>query len=111
MSTDPPELPDDEKPNRMEGAPAGVEGPLPPGAPQAIEEDEDLAEMSVADLRAEAELLGVTPTEGSGSGGRVVRADLEEALENAPPSPPAGRPSLQALAEQSAAQIPSREEE
>lgn len=102
---------DDEEPDRMEGAPAETEGPLPPGAPQAMEPEDDVSEMSVADLRAEAVELGVMPDEGSGSGGRVVRADLEEALENAPPPPPPGRPPLRALAEQSAAQIPSPEEE
>lgn len=101
---------EDEEPDRMEGAPAEVEGPLPPGTPQAMEPEEDQP-SSVAELRAEAEALGVMPTEGSGSGGSVVKADIEEALRNAPPPPPAGRPSLRALAEQSAAQIPSREEE
>lgn len=110
MSTDPPDMREDDEPDRMEGAPAEVEGPLPPGAPQAIDDDEEQP-ASVAELRAEAEALGVMPTEGSGSGGRVVRADIEAALENAPPPPPAGRPPLLMVAEQAAAQVLPREEE
>lgn len=100
----------DEEPDRMEGAPAETEGPLPPGAPQAMEAESD-EPASVADLRAEAEALGVMPVEGSGSGGRVVRADLEEALENAPPPPPAGRPPLEVVAGQGSARVLANEEE
>jgi hypothetical protein len=102
---------DDEEPDRMEGAPAEVEGPLLPGAPQAFESEEEDQPSSVAELRVEAEALGVMPTEGSGSGGRVVRADLEEALENAPPAPPVGRPPLEVVAGQGAARAVSQEEE
>ena len=108
-----PRVPDEpDEPDRMEGAPAPSEGPLPPGAPQGAEPVEE-GEKSAAELRAEAEARGVMPDEGSGSGGRVVKEDLERALENAPPEPPVGRPPLSMVAEQAAAQIMpmSREEE
>lgn len=81
----------------MPGGVMPTEGPAMPGG--AVAED---AEPKTADeLREEADAAGVLPTEGSGAGGRVVKADLEAALENAPP---AGRPPLIRLAEQSAAQ-------
>jgi pyruvate dehydrogenase E2 component (dihydrolipoamide acetyltransferase) len=97
--------------DRLEGAPAEVEGPLPPGAPQAEQDDADLEDATVEELRARATELGVMPDEGSGKGGRVVKADLEKALEEAPPAPPAGRPPLAAVAERAAGQIMPREEE
>lgn len=100
--------PDPDEPDRTEGAPAPVEGPLPPGAPVPADEPDD--DASVADLRAEATRRGVMPETGSGSGGRIVRADLEAALEHAPPDPPAGRPPL-ALVAESVAQVPPPESE
>lgn len=86
--------------------PIATEGPMPPGMPEPDESEPKTA----ADLRAEAEQRGVLPDEGSGSGGRVVRADLEAALEHAPPEPPAGRPPLAMVAE-AAAQVPPPESE
>jgi pyruvate/2-oxoglutarate dehydrogenase complex dihydrolipoamide acyltransferase (E2) component len=100
--------PEDPAPDPAAGAPAPEEGPPMPGAPLDAEPEED---KTVADMRAEAEARGVLPEEGSGSGGRVIRADLEAALEGAPPEPPAGRPPLSAVAEQAAAQIMPREGE
>jgi pyruvate/2-oxoglutarate dehydrogenase complex dihydrolipoamide acyltransferase (E2) component len=96
-----------DEPDRMEGAPAPMEGPVPPGV--AIPDDE-ADDASVADLRAEATRRGVMPETGSGSGGRIVRADLEAALEHAPPDPPAGRPPLATVAE-SVAIVPPPESE
>lgn len=78
------------------GAEMPTEGPVMPGG--AVAEDEP---KTAGELREEAEATGVLPAEGSGAGGRVVKADLEAALENAPP---VGRPPLIRLAEQSAAQ-------
>lgn len=96
-----------DEPDRTEGAPAAMEGPLPPGVPVPDDEADD---ASVAELRAEATRRGVLPETGSGSGGRVVRTDLEDALEHAPPDPPAGRPPL-ALVAQAAAMVPPPEDE
>lgn len=97
-----------DEPDRTEGAPAPAEGPLAPGAPAPADEPDD--DATVADLRAEATRRGVMPETGTGSGGRVVRADLEVALEHAPPDPPAGRPPLAMVAE-SVAIIPPPEAE
>lgn len=102
-----PKAPVEGEPDRTEGAPSDMEGPLPPGVPVPDDEDDD---ASVAELRAEATRRGVLPETGSGSGGRVVRADLEAALEHAPPDPPAGRPPL-ALVAQAAAMVPPPEDE
>lgn len=99
-----PRTPEPEPPNPAEGAPAAAEGPAMPGAPPEAGGEPDETKTA-ADLRAEAEARGVLPGEGSGSGGRVVRADLEAALEAAPPEPPVGRPPLSAVAERAAAQV------
>lgn len=96
------------EPDRTEGALAPAEGPLPPGAPVMADDADD--DATVADLRAEATRRGVLPETGTGSGGRVVRADLEDALEHAPPDPPAGRPPLAMVAE-SVAVVPPPEAE
>lgn len=97
-----------DEPDRTEGALSSAEGPVPPGAPAPDDEIDD--DASVADLRAEATRRGVLPETGTGSGGRVIRADLEAALEHAPPDPPAGRPPL-ALVAESAAHVPPPESE
>lgn len=98
-----PRTPDEPEPDREEGAPDVLEGPLPPGAAVVTPDEDD--DQTVAELRAEAERKGVMPTEGSGSGGRVIRADIEAALASAPPDPPAGRPPLAAVAEAAAASL------
>lgn len=98
-----------------------VEGPAPPGidAPPAASLEPavpDPGALSADELRAKTDELGVTPEQGSGASGNVVRADLEAAVKGVPepppiPDPPVGRPPLGAVAEGAAAQLtPMREE-
>lgn len=89
-----------------EGAPSPMEGPPPPGAAPPAE---PALEAPLGELRERAAALGVMPTEGSGSGGAVVKADIVEALASAP-EPPAGRPPLAAVAEKAAEQLLTRED-
>lgn len=97
--------PPEEEPDRTEGAPAESEGPVPPG----VTSDElDVTGKTAAELRDEARARGVLPDEGSGASGAVVRADLEKALESAPPEPPAGRPPLAQVAVAAAASVAPR---
>lgn len=93
-------------------AASGTPAP-PPEPPADTEGDDEYAGIPVDALRDRARALGALPADGTGSGrgGNVVRDDIVEALQSAPPGPPAGRPPLIAVAEQAAAQIQPREEE
>jgi pyruvate/2-oxoglutarate dehydrogenase complex dihydrolipoamide acyltransferase (E2) component len=83
-----------------EGALSPMEQPVPPGGPtdEPAPEDETMQE-----LRARATMLGLTDIEGTGSGGRVTKDDLQAAIDAAPPLTP-GRPPLVLVAQQVGAQ-------
>jgi hypothetical protein len=83
-----------------EGDPVVPDVPAPDAAT-----DTPAAELSVDELKAQADALGVTPDEGSGKDGNVLKADLVEAVENAG-DVIVGRPPLAAVAE-SMAVIPT----
>jgi hypothetical protein len=113
-----PKVPSSDPPESARGAAAApVEGPIPPGidAPPATVPELAVPDPTALDadaLRAKADELGVTPGEGSGAGGGVVRADLETAVEGVPapppiPDPPVGRPPLSWVAESAAGSTPS----
>jgi hypothetical protein len=75
------------------------EGPLPPGVTVTTDET-TLDDLSVDELKAEADRVGATP-EGSGKDGRVLKDDLIDAID-AIPEPPVGRPPLGLVAESAA---------
>jgi hypothetical protein len=84
-----------------EGDPVVADEPQTPGTPTDEPAPE---EMTVSELRAEADRRGVDSVEGSGKGGAVTKADLIEVVSEVPP-PPVGRPPLIDVAEASAATL------
>lgn len=83
--------------------------PIPPGIP---DETSELADLSRAELDAQAAARGldVASLDGSGKDGSVVKEDLVDALAGIP-QPPVGRPSLVALAEAAAITITPQQED
>jgi hypothetical protein len=117
-----PKAPPNQDPADDRAGAAPIEGPAPPGvdAPPAVPPDlavPDPRALPADELRARAADLGVTPAEGSGAGGNVIRSDLEAAVAGVPapppiPDPPIGRPPLAWVAESSAAAVlPAASEE
>jgi hypothetical protein len=76
------------------------EQPVPPGTPSADEPEPETR----AELEEAAAARGIHLTEGSGTGGNVVKADLVDALTDTP-APPVGRPALIDVAQAAAAHL------
>jgi hypothetical protein len=75
--------------------------PKPPGIEPAAHDPAALEALTVPELEEEAALRGATVEEGSGKDGAVVKADLVEAVADAP-EPTIGRPPLIQVAESAA---------
>jgi pyruvate dehydrogenase E2 component (dihydrolipoamide acetyltransferase) len=105
----PPKAPSPPKPDetpKAPPAPAAVETPPAPRAPAAPSpqpsrtrgEGERVKASPLAKRLAQAQNVDLSTLQGSGPGGRIVRADVDAAIGKSPKAAPAGVPAAPALA-------------
>jgi pyruvate dehydrogenase E2 component (dihydrolipoamide acetyltransferase) len=105
----PPKAPSPPKPDetpKAPPAPAAVETPPTPRAPAAPSpqpsgtrgEGERVKASPLAKRLAQAQNVDLSTLQGSGPGGRIVRADVDAAIGKSPTAAPAGVPAAPALA-------------
>jgi pyruvate dehydrogenase E2 component (dihydrolipoamide acetyltransferase) len=105
----PPKAPSPPKPDETPKAPPGpaaVETPPAPSAPAAPSpqpsrtrgEGERVKASPLAKRLAQAQNVDLFTLQGSGPGGRIVRADVDAAMGKSPTAAPAGAPAAPALA-------------
>jgi pyruvate dehydrogenase E2 component (dihydrolipoamide acetyltransferase) len=105
----PPKAPSPPKPDetpKAPPAPAAVETPPAPRAPAAPSpqpsgtrgEGERVKASPLAKRLAQAQNVDLSTLQGSGPGGRIVRADVDAAIGKSPTAAPAGVPAAPALA-------------
>jgi pyruvate dehydrogenase E2 component (dihydrolipoamide acetyltransferase) len=96
----PPKAPAAPKPDetpKAPPAPAAVETPPAPAAPARAEGDRVKA-SPLARRLAQAQNIDLSAIQGSGPGGRIVRADIDAAVGKAPAAAPAAQPPAAAPA-------------